>query len=203
MRKILTIILTTLMILICIIWLKFTSDVTTIKIDYKNNIVEIDNNSDEEFKLKLVTKDIDSKAQLRQTKYFNVKIGSYRYSLTFIDLNDFQIDTINNKDIPKNSIIIYTEIKNDKHDNGGLEVRLVGFTECSNLSFNDNDAQILFNTAYNPNLYFRYMGLKNTSENLCGGGIGGLQDVDRKLKGQIYIGGANQGATSGAPVESL
>lgn len=203
MRKILTIILTTLMILICIIWLKFTSDVTTIKIDYKNNIVEIDNNSDEEFKLKLVTKDIDNKAQLRQTKYFNVKIGSHRYSLTFIDLNDFQIDTINNKDIPKNSIIIYTEIKNDKHDNGGLEVRLVGFTECSNLSFNDNDAQILFNTAYNPNLYFRYMGLKNTSENLCGGGIGGLQDVDRKLKGQIYIGGANQGATSGAPVESL
>ncbi|QLE79708.1 hypothetical protein FLM55_08160 [Francisella sp. Scap27] len=150
MRKILMLILIAVVISSCSLISNNSSVQSEMKIDYKNNILEINNYKDRDFNLEIISKN-SKDGKYYASEDIVVKNGSHKYNLIFNQISKKAVEVLM-KYSQANTMYIYTSVDQDsKIDN----VSHIIFKARSNVKTQSTplSADILFNASQVSTFY--------------------------------------------------
>lgn len=150
MRKILMLILIAVVISSCSLISNNSSVQSEMKIDYKNNILEINNYKDRDFNLEIISKN-SKDGKYYASEDIVVKNGSHKYNLIFNQISKKTVEVLM-KYSQANTMYIYTSVDQDsKIDN----VSHIIFKARSNVKTQSTplSADILFNASQVSTFY--------------------------------------------------
>ncbi|GMN88933.1 hypothetical protein [Francisella sciaenopsi] len=165
MKKIIAVILVSLIISSCSILSKSTSDITTIKIDYKKNILEVDNYNGNNFNIEIINKKTNSN-KYYASENIVVKKGSHDYRLRFNQLSQKLVDDLL-KNPKLNTTYIYTSLEPSKDFKNAysLVYKNLSIVDLGNLK-----GEVLFNSLITDN-FFKVSGISSSRD----GGVSNLE----------------------------
>ncbi|AIT10214.1 hypothetical protein LO80_09680 [Candidatus Francisella endociliophora] len=150
MKKIIAVILVSLIISSCSFWSKFTSDVTTIKIDYKKNILEVDNYNDRNFNIEIINKNAED-GKYYASEDIVVKKGSHKYKLIFNQISKKSVDVLM-KYSQTNTMYIYSSVEQNAQLSNSVNITYKDHTDVKT-ELLPTKATVIFNSSLAPTFY--------------------------------------------------
>jgi len=141
----------------------------SIKIDYKNDNVTVNNTTGHDYSLKLVSdeENADGIDTLKTSNFIDIKQGEHSYDLKLIDVvgkDKALLSKFDTNELKENSMYIYTSIKAKADIDKNAYA--IAYSAYSNVSSDNSKGEVLFNSNLTDS-YFKMIGFPVSS----GGGI--------------------------------